>query len=215
LGKLKVLSGKAVCEIPARHGFTEVRGKGSRIMMQKRLDRATFSVPTPDHSQRKVGTLQSIIRQSGVPRARGFAGIGADPRPLGALPLRADPPLLGRRLIGARCPSQIRGSGIPTLPPLLRKERQEEDSEMRTQIDFEGELKILEDNNDQADEPSHTRWAKHLPQDRETRYEGPERRREQRRKAGDRRELVRFQENADRRSGRDRRKGMWNIKYTL
>lgn len=66
--RLKVLSGKAVCEILARHGFVEVRRKGSHMMMQKRLDRGTVSVPVPDHPELKVGTLQSIIRQSGVPR---------------------------------------------------------------------------------------------------------------------------------------------------
>jgi hypothetical protein len=86
---------------------------------------------------------------------------------------------------------------------------------MRTQIDFEGELKLLEKDEGQQDEPSHKRWAKYLPQDQETDYRGPERRHDQRRKAGDRRELVRFQASPDRRSGRDRRKGNWDNKYTV
>jgi hypothetical protein len=86
---------------------------------------------------------------------------------------------------------------------------------MRTQIDFEGELKLLDQDEGQPDEPSHKRWAKYLSQDQETDYRGPDRRQDQRRKTGDRRELVRFQASADRRSGRDRRKGNWDIKYTV
>ncbi len=42
-------------------------------------------------------------------------------------------------------------------------------------------------------------------------YTGPERRRQQRRQKVDRREMVRFEEKADRRSGNDRRRplGLW------
>ena len=35
LVKLKVLSGRAVCAILSRHGFTKVRQRGSHIVMQK------------------------------------------------------------------------------------------------------------------------------------------------------------------------------------
>ena len=68
MGKLRVLSGKDICEILSRHGFTEVRKKGSHIIMQKKLSEGTISVPVPDHSEIRIGTLQSIIRQSGVSR---------------------------------------------------------------------------------------------------------------------------------------------------
>ncbi len=44
MGKLAVLSGKEVCKILAR-------------------------VPVPDHHELKIGTLLSIIRQSGLPRS--------------------------------------------------------------------------------------------------------------------------------------------------
>jgi hypothetical protein len=37
LGKLRVLSGKQVCDILAHHGFLEVRQRGSHIVMQKKL----------------------------------------------------------------------------------------------------------------------------------------------------------------------------------
>ena len=37
--------------------------------MQKRLADTTVTVPVPNHAELRVGTLQSIIRQSGIPRA--------------------------------------------------------------------------------------------------------------------------------------------------
>ena len=68
LGKLRVLSGKEVCVIVERHGFVEVRKRGSHIVMQKKSPQGTVTVPVPDHKELRIGTLQSIIRQSGVPR---------------------------------------------------------------------------------------------------------------------------------------------------
>lgn len=68
MGKLRVLSGREVCEILNRHGFTEVRKKGSHIIMQRKLSNGTNTVPVPDHHEIRIGTLQSIIRQSGIPR---------------------------------------------------------------------------------------------------------------------------------------------------
>lgn len=69
MGKLRVLSGRQVCEILARHGFRQVRQRGSHIVMQKQLAATTITVPVPDHAELRIGTLQSIIRQSGVPRS--------------------------------------------------------------------------------------------------------------------------------------------------
>ena len=36
--------------------------------MQKASPDGTVTVPVPDHGEIRIGTLQSIIRQSGVPR---------------------------------------------------------------------------------------------------------------------------------------------------
>jgi predicted RNA binding protein YcfA (HicA-like mRNA interferase family) len=69
LGKLRFLSGRQVCSILARHGFFEVHQRGSHIVMQKRLSDTTITVPVPNHDELRVGTLQSIIRQSGVPKS--------------------------------------------------------------------------------------------------------------------------------------------------
>jgi predicted RNA binding protein YcfA (HicA-like mRNA interferase family) len=69
LGKLRVLSGKQVCAILALHGFHEVRQRGSHVVMQKHLPDTTVTVPVPNHDELRIGTLQSVIRQSGIPRS--------------------------------------------------------------------------------------------------------------------------------------------------
>jgi len=69
VAKLRVLSGQQVCGILAAHGFAEVRRRGSHIIMQRVEDDGTTTVPVPDHDELKVGTLRSIIRQSGLPRS--------------------------------------------------------------------------------------------------------------------------------------------------
>ena len=69
MGKLKVFSGKEVCQILQQHGFVEVRRRGSHVVMQKRLGLSTVTVPVPDHKEIRTGTLLSIIRQSGISRA--------------------------------------------------------------------------------------------------------------------------------------------------
>jgi predicted RNA binding protein YcfA (HicA-like mRNA interferase family) len=66
LGKLRILSGKQVCDILEKHGFVQVRQRGSHVVMQKRLPDTTITVPVPNHSEIRIGTLQSIIRQSGL-----------------------------------------------------------------------------------------------------------------------------------------------------
>ena len=69
MGKLRVLSAKEVCQILNKNGFIQVRQRGSHIMMQKKIDDSTITIPVPNYSEIKIGTLQSIIRQSGLPRS--------------------------------------------------------------------------------------------------------------------------------------------------
>ncbi|MHB1942435.1 MAG: type II toxin-antitoxin system HicA family toxin [Acidiferrobacteraceae bacterium] len=61
-------SGKQVCGILLRRGFVEVRQHRSHIVMQKRLPDTTITVPVPNHAEIRIGTLQAMIRQSGVAR---------------------------------------------------------------------------------------------------------------------------------------------------
>ncbi|MCH7989730.1 MAG: type II toxin-antitoxin system HicA family toxin [Planctomycetes bacterium] len=68
MGKLRVLSGKNVCKVLERHIFLEVRRRGSHIVMQRKTENSTITVPIPDHKELRIGTLLSIIRQSAIPR---------------------------------------------------------------------------------------------------------------------------------------------------
>lgn len=67
--RLRVLSGREVCSIMAKHGFELVRQRGSHLVMQKRVGDTTTTVPVPDHDELRMGTLAGIIRQSGLPRS--------------------------------------------------------------------------------------------------------------------------------------------------
>ena len=68
MGKLRVLSSREVCQILETHGFVEIRQRGSHIIMQLKTEETTVTVPVPNYAELKIGTLQSIIRQSGLPR---------------------------------------------------------------------------------------------------------------------------------------------------
>jgi predicted RNA binding protein YcfA (HicA-like mRNA interferase family) len=51
LGKLRIISGQEVCTILEKHGFVEIRRRGSHIIMQLRLPNTTITVPVPDHKK--------------------------------------------------------------------------------------------------------------------------------------------------------------------
>ena len=70
---LPVLSGKDTCYILIKPGFLEVRRKGSHIIMQKKTGVSTITIPVPDHKELRIGTLQSIIRQSGLSKIEWLA----------------------------------------------------------------------------------------------------------------------------------------------
>ena len=67
--KLPRISGKEVAGILEVNGFIKVRQRGSHMVLQKRLETTTVTVPLPDHKELKTGTLRSIIRQSGLSRS--------------------------------------------------------------------------------------------------------------------------------------------------
>ncbi|MCW5604152.1 MAG: type II toxin-antitoxin system HicA family toxin [Burkholderiales bacterium] len=68
MGKLRVFAGKELCRLLAQHGFIEIRQRGSHVVMQKRLLETTITLLVPLHAEIRTGTLQSIIRQSGLSR---------------------------------------------------------------------------------------------------------------------------------------------------
>ena len=63
---MRSLSGKDVCVILSKNGFVQVRQQGSNIIMQKKIENSTITIPVPNHKELKVGTLYSIIRRSGL-----------------------------------------------------------------------------------------------------------------------------------------------------
>ncbi|UXE63000.1 MAG: type II toxin-antitoxin system HicA family toxin [Woronichinia naegeliana WA131] len=48
MGKLRVLSAKQVCQILTEQGFIQVRQRGSHIIMQKKIDNSTLTIPVPN-----------------------------------------------------------------------------------------------------------------------------------------------------------------------
>ncbi|NOQ20777.1 MAG: addiction module toxin, HicA family [Desulfobacterales bacterium] len=66
--KLRILSGREVCRILTQHGYEEIRQRGSHIIMQKKTEDSTITVPVPSHKALRIGTLMSIIRQSRLDR---------------------------------------------------------------------------------------------------------------------------------------------------
>jgi predicted RNA binding protein YcfA (HicA-like mRNA interferase family) len=68
LGRLRVFSGRELCQLLSQNGFQQVRQRGSHVVMQQRAEGSTITVPVPLHDAIRIGTLQSIIRQSGLAR---------------------------------------------------------------------------------------------------------------------------------------------------
>ncbi|HEV7927928.1 MAG TPA: type II toxin-antitoxin system HicA family toxin [Verrucomicrobiae bacterium] len=61
-----MFSGEEIVRIMEAEGFVRARQKGSNLMMhlmmQRRTERGTTTVPVPMHRVVRIGTLQSIIR---------------------------------------------------------------------------------------------------------------------------------------------------------
>lgn len=67
--KLRTLSGQQARAILESHGFVLTSQKGSHWKMRlEDGDGNTVTAIVPDHATLKTGTLQSIIRQSGLGR---------------------------------------------------------------------------------------------------------------------------------------------------
>jgi predicted RNA binding protein YcfA (HicA-like mRNA interferase family) len=67
MARLPVLSGREVMKMLSRHGFEIVGRKGSHARMKKITPERVYIVIVPDHKEIPIGTLKSIIRQSGLP----------------------------------------------------------------------------------------------------------------------------------------------------
>jgi predicted RNA binding protein YcfA (HicA-like mRNA interferase family) len=68
MGRLRILSGKGVYQILEKYGFRKFRQHEGPVVMQCQTETDIITVPVPDHSELKIGTLSSIMRQSRLPR---------------------------------------------------------------------------------------------------------------------------------------------------
>jgi predicted RNA binding protein YcfA (HicA-like mRNA interferase family) len=68
VGQLKIFSSKELCALLEKYDFAQIRQKGSHIVLQRKVDDKTYTVIVPNHKEVKIGTLTSIIRQSGLER---------------------------------------------------------------------------------------------------------------------------------------------------
>ena len=64
MGKLSVMSGKQLIKIFEEYGWVAIRRKSSHIIMIKKGEIVTLSIP--DHDEIAKGTLQSLIRSAGI-----------------------------------------------------------------------------------------------------------------------------------------------------
>jgi len=67
--KLRTLSGADVRAILQANGFVFVSQNGSHMKMQYVTEDGTTTVIVPNHKELAIGTLGSIIRQSGLDRS--------------------------------------------------------------------------------------------------------------------------------------------------
>ena len=64
--KLPLLSARKIIKALSKVGFQQVSQKGSHIKLKKKDDKKTWIVIVPNYNEIPVGTLRSIIRQSGL-----------------------------------------------------------------------------------------------------------------------------------------------------
>ena len=69
---IKFLSGQELRDILKANGFVFVSQKSSHMKLRRKIEVGseiiTFTAIVPDHKTLKIGTLSSIVRQSGLQR---------------------------------------------------------------------------------------------------------------------------------------------------
>jgi predicted RNA binding protein YcfA (HicA-like mRNA interferase family) len=64
--KLPSVSGERVVKAPKRAGFVQLRQKGSRVSLEKRIGDKVWKTVVPMHSEVAKGTLADILKQCGL-----------------------------------------------------------------------------------------------------------------------------------------------------
>ncbi|MCX6020367.1 MAG: type II toxin-antitoxin system HicA family toxin [Chloroflexi bacterium] len=67
--RLRVFSGKELCDLLGQYGYVEVRRQGSHIMLRCQTNDQPVTVAVPSHPEITIGTLRSLIRQTRLPRS--------------------------------------------------------------------------------------------------------------------------------------------------
>lgn len=69
--RLEVAVGRDLYRLLGDPRFRSGRQRGRHAVMQKRTAGTTVTGPVPLHDEMRIGTLQSIVRQSGLPKSLG------------------------------------------------------------------------------------------------------------------------------------------------
>lgn len=64
--KLPVLSGKEIIKVLTRFGFTELRQKGSHVILKKYFENKEIGCVVPLHKEVAIGTLKGILKQANI-----------------------------------------------------------------------------------------------------------------------------------------------------
>ncbi len=70
--KLPILSGKELIRLLEKAGFQKLDQSGSHVIMLKEVEGARLKPVVPLHSEIKVGTLLSIMKQANLSREELF-----------------------------------------------------------------------------------------------------------------------------------------------
>ena len=65
MGKLRVFSGKEVCEILQKHDFIEIRRRESHILMQRKSTEGTVTIPIPNHHELRIERYDQLSDNQG------------------------------------------------------------------------------------------------------------------------------------------------------
>lgn len=64
--KLPILSGKEIIKILNKFGFTEIRQKGSHVILKKYEESKEIGCVVPLHKEVAIGTLRGILKQANI-----------------------------------------------------------------------------------------------------------------------------------------------------
>jgi predicted RNA binding protein YcfA (HicA-like mRNA interferase family) len=70
MSKLPVVSGKELVKALEKAGFVVLRQKGSHVSMEKRDEHGYWRTIVPLHREVRPGTLQDILKQTGLTREK-------------------------------------------------------------------------------------------------------------------------------------------------